>query len=94
MAEREIEIEDRWQCDGSAQICADLRNAIDLASGQDQMTWLTSCGKRIAAIVPVCCAGYVERHPREDLHGKTGVPSPSGRRSRTGGRTGEARAGR
>jgi hypothetical protein len=30
-----------------------LRDAIDLASDQDRMTWLTSGGKRVAAIVPV-----------------------------------------
>jgi hypothetical protein len=30
-----------------------LEDAIDLASDQDQMTWLTDHGKRIAAIVPV-----------------------------------------
>lgn len=30
-----------------------LQDAIDLASDQDQSTWLTSKGKRIAAVVPV-----------------------------------------
>lgn len=32
---------------------ANVQDAIDLASDQDQMTWLVSNGKRIAAIVPV-----------------------------------------
>jgi hypothetical protein len=35
-----------------------INDAIDLASDQDQMTWLTENGKRIAAIVPVEVAEF------------------------------------
>lgn len=38
-----------------------LGDAIDAASNQDQVTWLTEDGKRIAAIVP---AGVAERELR------------------------------
>jgi hypothetical protein len=38
----------------------ELLDAIDLASDQDQMTWLLSDGKRIAAIVPVSEAEAIE----------------------------------
>jgi hypothetical protein len=34
-------------------LSGDIADAIDLASDQDQITWLTDHGKRVAAIVPV-----------------------------------------
>lgn len=42
----------------------EIVSAIDLASDQNQATWLTEDGKRIAAIVPVDMAEYadVTRH--------------------------------
>jgi hypothetical protein len=40
-----------------------IQDAIDLASDQDQMTYLTNSeGKRIAAIVPVDMAEHATRH--------------------------------
>ena len=44
-----------------AVVADELMDAIDLASDQDQMTWLVSDGKRIAAIVPVDVAEAHER---------------------------------
>ena len=47
----------------------DILDAIDAASDQDTITWLTNAGKRIAAIVPVDvaehylgCMGEVAEH--------------------------------
>lgn len=39
--------------DDRDSLLGNLEDAIDLASDQDQMTWLLDHGKRIAAIVPV-----------------------------------------
>ena len=38
---------------GSVDPLDALMNAIEAASDQDQMTWLTENGKRVAAVVPV-----------------------------------------
>jgi hypothetical protein len=48
-----------------------LRDAIGLASDQDQITWLTEGGRRIAAIVP---AGVAERH-EQDIEGVLSTPA-------------------
>jgi hypothetical protein len=36
-----------------------LVDAIDLASDQDRLSWITASGKRVAAIVPVADAEYL-----------------------------------
>jgi hypothetical protein len=46
---RELELADLTAADYEARVA----DAIDAASDQDQPTWLTENGKRIAAIVPV-----------------------------------------
>ena len=53
MADRELELRETSLATGQA-----ILDAIDLASDQDQMTWITNGGKRIAAIVPVEQAEY------------------------------------
>ena len=52
VGDRELEL----SADGTkdfAVVADELMDAIDLASDQDQMTWLVSDGRRVAAIVPV-----------------------------------------
>jgi hypothetical protein len=56
---RELEI---GNLGSSAETEDGLQDAIDLASDQDEGTWLTQDGKRIAAIVPVDMAEYALRH--------------------------------
>lgn len=48
----------------------DIQDAVDLASDQDQVTWLTDGGKRVAAIVPVEAAELYEARFR-------GLPYPA-----------------
>jgi len=43
--------------DSSEYLLSELEDAIDRASDQDRMTWLTEHGRRIAAVVPVEQAG-------------------------------------
>jgi hypothetical protein len=66
MAENEVDLDDRRcpECGNRGP----LQDAIDLASDQDQMTWMVSDGKRVAAIVPVDWAEY-------ELLIRTGKPS-------------------
>jgi hypothetical protein len=40
-----------------------VADAIDAAADQDQITWITEDGKKVAAIVPVEVAEYAERFP-------------------------------
>ena len=49
-------------CSGRAPVhlLDQLADAIDRAADQDGVTWLTERGKRIAALVPVETAEYVE----------------------------------
>jgi hypothetical protein len=51
---------------------ARLMNAVDAASSQDQITWLTENGKRVAAVVPVDVAEAHEAAIAEVLHTKIG----------------------
>ena len=53
-----------------------VNDAIDLASDQDQATWLTEDGKRIAAIVPV---DVLEAHLNWLREVMTGEPLPDKR---------------
>lgn len=55
---------------------ARVNDAIDLASDQDQATWLTEGGKRIAAIVPV---DVLEAHLNWLREVMTGEPLPEQR---------------
>lgn len=58
MTDRELELD--TPLPSSEKLLEDLIDAVDLASDQDQATWLTSDGKRIAAIVPVDMAEYAD----------------------------------
>ena len=59
MTDRELAI-DELGADTPDVVALDMRDAIDLASDQNQITWLTSAGKRVAAVVPVGDAEYTE----------------------------------
>ena len=52
----ELELADLTTEDYQAQ----MTDTIDNASGQDKITYLTMCGKRIAAVVPVDVAARYE----------------------------------
>lgn len=71
---------ERRSCGG----CETLSDAIDAASDQDQITWLTDRGRRIAAIVPVDVAGQAVRDVLATPVA-TGPRSRTGIRQRTGG---------
>ncbi len=64
LSEREIRMEDIEELFDGAGFNAGLRDAIDRASDQDQTTWLTTEGKRIAAIVPVDAAEWTAESQR------------------------------
>ena len=57
----------------------DAEAAIDLASDQDRLTWLTSQGKRVAAIVPVEVAEAHERMINDVLSAPAGRPVQASR---------------
>jgi hypothetical protein len=59
----ELELEGKVPEDGWDE----LQDAIDLASDQDTVTWLTRDGRRVAAIVPADVAGDHERRIAEVL---------------------------
>lgn len=63
MADRELKFDPGW--DEPYEWAQDILNAIDLASDQDKMTWLTADGKRVAAIVPVDVAEAAEQAAAE-----------------------------
>jgi hypothetical protein len=50
---------------------ASMEDAIDLASDQDKMTWLTRNGKRVAAIVTAEQAASLTREPQQESHART-----------------------
>jgi hypothetical protein len=50
---------DSWKND----VADAFMDAIDLASDQDTVTWLTEDGKRVAAIVPVDMAEHLHAIP-------------------------------
>jgi hypothetical protein len=49
----EITTDAHWSTDYDGNVTDQIADAIDLASDQDKVTWITENGKRIAAIVPV-----------------------------------------
>ncbi len=71
MSEQSLEvhaIKDRSRLgDRREKLLENLEDAIDRASDQDGITWLTSRGKRIAAIVPVDVAEHHLADMREVL---------------------------
>jgi hypothetical protein len=79
MAERELHINIETLAGGSdaeGRALNDLMDAIDLASDQDQMTWLVRHdGKRIAAIVPADVAQAAEEAVEDILEHQFG-PAP------------------
>lgn len=48
-----VQTGDEFDAGPEMSLLRSLQDAIDLASDQDRMTWLTDRGKRIAAVVPV-----------------------------------------
>jgi hypothetical protein len=64
----EVHVMPKLPLDGITEPCttpeerllSGLQDAIDLASDQDQVTWLTDHGRRIAAIVPVSRAEWTQ----------------------------------
>jgi hypothetical protein len=58
--------------DEGPRVFEDLRDAVEAASSQDRISWLTEHGQRIAAIVPVDVAEYYEEMIRKVLSTKVG----------------------